>query len=142
MIKREHFLLKFLIKPNNIVLEIFWFVRFIGQPGTDADIKKAFDGVDIDRSGLLTWTEFVFSIMGEKASKFGVLADMESLQDLLKETVTELTLLKEALNDSRGGAERRQAEAARLRARLENAGNFFMHLYLKRTFDKIFLLFW
>eukprot|EP00493_Phyllostaurus_siculus_P015783 UN16026 len=77
--------------------------KFIGQPGTDADIKKAFDGVDIDRSGLLTWTEFVFSIMGKKAQNYGVLADMESLQDLLKETVTELSLLKEALNESREG---------------------------------------
>ena len=72
------------------------------RPGTDADVKNAFDQVDIDSSGLMNFTEFVFSIMGERAQHYGPLADMENLQGLLKETVTELSLLKEALNGSRG----------------------------------------
>jgi len=41
--------------------------KFLGQPGNDADIKRAFDSVDVDGSGLVAWDEFVFSIMGEKA---------------------------------------------------------------------------
>ena len=47
--------------------------RFLQQPGTEADFKRAFDAVDHDESGLVEWNEFVFSIMGEKALKYGVL---------------------------------------------------------------------
>jgi len=41
--------------------------KFLAQPGTESDIKKAFDGVDFDNSGLVEWEEFVFSIMGEES---------------------------------------------------------------------------
>ena len=58
--------------------------KFLNQPGNDADIKRAFDAVDVDKSGLVEWDEFVFTIMGEKALKYGVLADMERLGELLK----------------------------------------------------------
>ena len=36
--------------------------KFLQQPGTDDDIKKAFDSVDINSSGLVEWDKFVFSI--------------------------------------------------------------------------------
>merc|ERR1711937_236651 len=49
--------------------------KFLQQPGSDADIKKAFDMVDIDGSGLVDKDEFIFSIMGEKATNYGLLAD-------------------------------------------------------------------
>merc|ERR1712203_896326 len=51
-----------------------------------------------------------------------MLADMENLQILLKETVDELKLLKDALNESRGSSEERQRKSAQVRARLEQAG--------------------
>ena len=43
--------------------------RFLAQPGTEKDIKNAFDSVDVDGSGLVEWEEFVFSIMGQEASR-------------------------------------------------------------------------
>eukprot|EP00493_Phyllostaurus_siculus_P001051 UN01058 len=48
--------------------------KFLDRPGSDADIKKAFDSVDIDKSGLIEWSEFAFSLMGEAALNFGPLA--------------------------------------------------------------------
>ena len=50
--------------------------KFLGQPGSDDQIKQAFDSVDVDATGLVDFEEFIFSIMGEKALKYGVLADM------------------------------------------------------------------
>eukprot|EP00494_Astrolonche_serrata_P030052 UN30319 len=97
--------------------------KFLQQPGSDEQIKKAFDAVDIDNSGFLTWTEFVFSIMGEKAQNYGVLADMETLGTLLGETATELKLLQESLNESRESAEDRIKRNNALKARLANAGS-------------------
>ena len=61
--------------------------KFLGQPGSAADIKNAFDSVDVDKSGLIDWQEFVFSFMGEKASNYGVLADMETLERMMDETL-------------------------------------------------------
>jgi len=57
--------------------------RFLNQPGSDSDIKGAFDGVDVDRSGLVDRDEFVFSIMGPKAADFGPIADMDRLDALM-----------------------------------------------------------
>merc|ERR550534_1623278 len=57
--------------------------RFLNQPGSDRDIKGAFDGVDVDRSGLVDRDEFVFSIMGPKAADFGPIADMDRLDALM-----------------------------------------------------------
>jgi Ca2+-binding EF-hand superfamily protein len=79
--------------------------RFLNQPGTDADIKKQFDGVDVDRSGFVEWDEYVFSIMEEQANNYGPLADLERLTELLGEItgkyefmLTEGTGLKESKN--------------------------------------------
>jgi Ca2+-binding EF-hand superfamily protein len=75
--------------------------RFLQQPGTEADIKRAFDAVDVDESGLVEWNEFAFSIMGEKTAKYGVLADMEALAELLEVTCKEYTILRDALSTVR-----------------------------------------
>merc|ERR1712156_1038562 len=56
--------------------------KFLGLQGKDSEIKKAFDSVDVDGSNVVDWDEFCFSIMGEKATKYGTLADMEELQRL------------------------------------------------------------
>ena len=93
--------------------------KFLGQPGDDAKIKAAFDGVDVDVSGLVEWSEFVFSIMGEAASKYGVLADMEDLERLLKNTVSEYRILRETLQEVRANNDVRAERNARLRNRLE-----------------------
>ena len=45
--------------------------KFLNLGGSPDDVKKAFDSVDIDASGLVEWDEFVFSIMGEKATNYG-----------------------------------------------------------------------
>merc|ERR1712093_622219 len=69
--------------------------RFLNQPGTDADVKKAFDSVDIDASGLVEWDEFVFSIMGEDALKYGKLADLERLEGCLDNVLKDLTTVQD-----------------------------------------------
>merc|ERR1719336_2944875 len=51
--------------------------KFLGKPGTEEDMEAAFKGVDIDNSGYVEWDEFVFSLQGEEAQKYGLLADME-----------------------------------------------------------------
>jgi hypothetical protein len=75
--------------------------KFLGRGGSNEDIKRAFDGVDVDGSGLVEWSEFCFSIMGEASSKYGVLADMETLERLLSNTVKEYTILRDTLHEVR-----------------------------------------
>ena len=41
---------------------------FLAQPGGEAEMKRAFDSVDVDGSGNVDWNEFCFSIMGAAAS--------------------------------------------------------------------------
>merc|ERR1719461_1903712 len=97
--------------------------RFLNQPGSDNDIKGAFDGVDVDRSGLVDRDEFVFSIMGPKAADFGPIADMDRLDALMD------GLFK--LIDRHGGElaslsktqEEMDAENAALMARMKNQKN-------------------
>eukprot|EP00492_Amphilonche_elongata_P002336 TRINITY_DN2594_c0_g1_i1.p1 TRINITY_DN2594_c0_g1~~TRINITY_DN2594_c0_g1_i1.p1 ORF type:complete len:305 (+),score=98.53 TRINITY_DN2594_c0_g1_i1:158-1072(+) len=94
--------------------------KFLNQPGGDDVIKRAFDAVDVDGSGLLEWDEYVFSIMGEAALKYGLLADMETLSGGLESTLKEVTLLKEALEESAKASGVRADRNKNLRARLEN----------------------
>merc|ERR1719166_617499 len=97
--------------------------RFLNQPGSDRDIKQAFDGVDVDRSGLVDRDEFVFSIMGPDAANFGSIADMDRLDSLMD------GLFK--LIDRHGGelatlsksAEEVAAENRELMARMKNQKN-------------------
>merc|ERR1712187_829323 len=92
--------------------------KFLGLQGSDSDIKKAFDSVDVDGSGIVDWDEFCFSIMGEKAAKYGTLADMEDLSRLLKNTVSEYTILRDTLQEVRANNDVRAERNAKLRQRL------------------------
>ena len=94
--------------------------KFLGQPGTNEAIKKAFDGVDVDGSGLVEWSEFCFSIMGQASAKYGVLADMEQLERLLSNTVKEYVILRDTLHEVRENNDVRAERNGRLRARLDN----------------------
>jgi Ca2+-binding EF-hand superfamily protein len=94
--------------------------KFLGQPGTERQIKQAFDSVDVDGSGLVDRDEFVFSIMGEKAMKYGTLADMEKLERLLDVTMKEYMILKDTLSEARVDNESRSKRNAQLRERLNN----------------------
>eukprot|EP00492_Amphilonche_elongata_P005790 TRINITY_DN954_c0_g1_i2.p1 TRINITY_DN954_c0_g1~~TRINITY_DN954_c0_g1_i2.p1 ORF type:complete len:207 (+),score=56.76 TRINITY_DN954_c0_g1_i2:223-843(+) len=94
--------------------------KFLGLQGGEADIKKAFDSVDVDKSGLVEWTEFAFSIMGEKAQNYGVLADMEDLQRLLGNTVSEYSILRDTLQEVRANNDVRAQRNAKLRQRMES----------------------
>ena len=93
--------------------------NFLSLPGGPQAIKSAFDSVDVDGSGLVEWNEFVFSIMGEKALKYGVLADMETLTVLLDTTAKEYTILKETLGEVREANDQRATRNQQLRDRLE-----------------------
>jgi len=86
----------------------------------DGEIKQAFASVDVDATGLVDFEEFIFSIMGEKALKYGVLADMERLKELLGNVAKEYGLLRESMQGARMSAEERASKNKRLRDRLEN----------------------
>jgi len=73
--------------------------KFLGKEGTDADITSAFTGVDIDNSGYIEWDEFVFSLQGEEAMKYGLLADMEVMLALLGEISSDLSELRGERSD-------------------------------------------
>jgi len=77
--------------------------RFLGRAGSDADITKAFKTVDIDNSGFIEFEEFVFSLMGDEAQKYGLLADMEFMLPILKEISQDL----KDLRSDRSEAEKR-----------------------------------
>jgi Ca2+-binding EF-hand superfamily protein len=94
--------------------------KFLQQPGTVKQIKQAFDSVDVDGSSLVDRDEFVFSIMGEKAMKHGVLADMEKLERLLDVTLKEYIILKDTLGEARVDNEARSKRNQQLRERLNN----------------------
>ena len=51
--------------------------KLLGQTGTDVDAKMAFDRTDIDASGFIEWSEFSFSILGDDATNYGLLADLD-----------------------------------------------------------------
>ena len=89
--------------------------KFLSQPGDHATIKKAYDSVDVDGSGSIDWHEFVFSIMGQSALKYGVLADMEELQRLLGNTLKQYTILRETLQEVRANNDVRAERNSRLR---------------------------
>jgi len=48
--------------------------KFLNQPGGEQDIRNAFNSVDVDRSGNVDKDEFILSIMGPDAVKFGPMA--------------------------------------------------------------------
>ena len=86
--------------------------------GTDNEIKKAFDMIDVDGTGLVEWTEYVFSLMGEKAINFGALAVLESLSMVLKESEGVMAALREALIEAKTANQERATRNAEMRDRL------------------------
>merc|ERR1712168_1255211 len=94
--------------------------QFLGQPGSAEDIKKAFDMVDIDGSGLVDKDEFIFSIMGEKAANYGLLADLEKASEALDTILRNFDALQGELKSVGESAEARARKNKMIRARLEN----------------------
>ena len=94
--------------------------KFLNRPGSDADIKKAFDAIDVDGTGLVEWNEYVFSLMGEKAINFGTLADLETLHNVLKESEGIMSELRGALVEAKESTKDRVERNAEMRSRLEN----------------------
>jgi len=74
--------------------------KFLNKPGTDEDMTNAFKSVDIDNSGYIEWDEFIFSLQGEDAQKYGLLADMEVMLSLLSEIRTDLMELRGERSDA------------------------------------------
>jgi len=97
--------------------------RFLNQPGTDRDIKNAFDSVDVDRSGLVDRDEFVLSIMGPESVKFGPIADMDKLDSLIDAVLVLIDNHKHELASNLKSADERELENARLLSRMKNQRN-------------------
>ena len=91
----------------------------MGRAGSEREIKKTFDSVDIDRSGFIDRTEFAFSLMGEKAMDYGTAADLEILSNLLSDTANLLSNLKNGLSLNSESNESRAARNDELRARMQ-----------------------
>jgi Ca2+-binding EF-hand superfamily protein len=90
----------------------------LNRPGSDEDIKRAFDQIDVDGTGLVEWNEFSFSLMGEKALNFGALADLEILDNLLQETEEVMKGLRDALFESKASNADRAERNKDMRERL------------------------
>jgi Ca2+-binding EF-hand superfamily protein len=93
--------------------------KFMDQPGSDSEIGSIFDGIDVDQSGFLESTEFIFSIMGEEALKYGPLADLELMNKLLNRCALTLTSMSDALKESQDNQSLRKTENAKLMAKLK-----------------------
>lgn len=77
----------------------------------------------MDRSGLVEWSEFCFSIMGDKAIKFGALADMEKLSTYLDGTLADYLSLKGSLGEANVNMAQRAQDNALMREKLEGMKN-------------------
>jgi Ca2+-binding EF-hand superfamily protein len=94
--------------------------KFLGRPGDEAAIKNCFDSVDVDGSGLVEWSEFSFSLMGEKALQFGPLADLETLSMLMGDTAGLFSQMKSTMKEMHMSTTDRAERNAELRGRLTN----------------------
>merc|ERR1719494_546549 len=97
--------------------------KFLQQPGTEKEIKGAFDSVDIDGSGMVQLDEFMFSIMGKKAMKYGPLADLEKLDKMLQSTLGDYLKLSGSLVELKEANEARANKNALLREKLDGMRN-------------------
>jgi len=97
--------------------------RFLGQRGTDRDIKNAFDTVDVDRSGLVDRDEFILSIMGPEAEKYGPIADLEKLDAMMDGLLQLIDRHSGELNSLSKTQSERDDENRRLTARMKNQRN-------------------
>jgi len=68
--------------------------KFLKREGSDAEMQKAFTNVDIDNSGFIEFDEFIFSLAGEEAQKYGLIADMELMLNLLGEISSDIVELR------------------------------------------------
>jgi Ca2+-binding EF-hand superfamily protein len=97
--------------------------KFLGRSGTEAEIKKSFDAVDLDGSRQIDVNEFMFSLMGEKAQNYGVLADLETLNMLLNNTNDLIQGLQNGMASSAESQESRAKRNAELRQRMKEMKN-------------------
>merc|ERR1719210_334893 len=96
---------------------------FLNQPGSDDDVKKAFNSVDVDRSGLVDRDEFVLSIMGPKANDFGPIANMDRLDALMNGLLQLIEKHGHELNSLSKTKDEVEAEQAKLLARMKDQRN-------------------
>ena len=92
-------------------------LTFLDQPGIDSDVKGAFDAVDINGSGLVEIDEFMFSIMGESANKYGGLADLERVTTLLGDLTGKYSLMMGSVDGMKEDADERARKNRLLRDR-------------------------
>jgi len=78
------------------------------------------DSVDVYGSGLIEWSEFAFSLMGEVALNFGPLAQLETLHTVMEDAAEVLAGLQSSLEENaRQNAQRAENNGELTRARLE-----------------------
>jgi Ca2+-binding EF-hand superfamily protein len=93
--------------------------KFLGRGSNETEIKTVWDSVDVDGSGLIEWSEFVFSLMGEPALQFGSLSQLETLHTVMNEAAEVLEGLQSSLEENASQNAARAENNAELRARLE-----------------------
>jgi len=94
--------------------------RFMSLPGDAQAAKKAFDAVDIDGNGTVDLNEFLYSVMGEDASNYGYLADLEVLKVLLDKLVLgEDSRAVASLKTAQKTAEAKDVQIRQLQAELD-----------------------
>ena len=76
--------IEWILFKKQIVIE-FWLFWVLGQRGTDKDAILAFERTDIDNSGYIDWNEFLFSILGDDAGDYGLVADLDTVMKLVTE---------------------------------------------------------
>jgi Ca2+-binding EF-hand superfamily protein len=59
--------------------------KLLGQGGTEHDAMLAFKRTDIDDSGYIDWNEFIFSILGDDAGDYGLVADLDTMGKMVDE---------------------------------------------------------
>merc|ERR1712025_703398 len=94
--------------------------KFLGRGNDEQEIKAVWDSVDIDGSGLIDWTEFVFSLMGERALEFGPLAQLETLYTVMSDATDLLEGLRDSLEENQRENSIRAERNAQLRERMES----------------------
>merc|ERR1712037_705891 len=93
--------------------------KFLGRSGSDLEIRQTFDSVDVDGSGYIEMSEFLFSLMGEDALKFGTMANLEVMQSMLAEVGGLIGNMKGDLENASMSVEDRKTRNKMLKDRLK-----------------------